>query len=672
MSEQHNISKDLARNILLKQALARNTLCGFARYIDIPGVPDDGDISDRLTKIVETPLARHHIVGLQAMQLLVQRCLTYDPQTLDSTVDFGLLRTDWTKGETADPAAKKGRTGSKSVGGGSTSGATPSGNAPKIQTPLNKYLGPQATDLQGFDLLDKSPSAENHGVIPPENPVLPKFSASGISPEAKAAQRVILETLLLGQMSELEARTGLHTAWPLGEVCHRLMVLEPPGSAKSTYGSVVTPAWVLGREKMFEMILTGWGDPICRRHGKRARQICSSEPYRVIFGTGLDPNTRAAEDWALQNASTYKSSGILSGVTGFRCMGLVWDDLTKNRKEADSPTIRDDTHNEYIDSARSRKTPNAWEIGIGTRWHENEIMGRILPEGYSGQSGFMRCRDGNVWFVICMAAQCEREDDPLGREIGEMIWPEWFGERYWADKKMNARSWGSLYQQRPAPDEGICFKREDDRRHDGNVEGDYYISFDPAVSTEEDADETAIHVWCVDSAGLINEVEEWVGRETMDVWIHILINLIRRYRPLEVISESGVIRRAAEPFIKRAMVKTKVFASFTWVTRHADKLAMARPAQAMHASHQIRLLPGPVGDRFMDELVAFPARKEDHRVDSLANLCLRLEAIWDANPPKPEEEKSVNIGSFGGAPIPIKQFMPERFEKRSSRWKRTH
>ena len=99
---------------------------------------------------------------------------------------------------------------------------------------------------------------------------------------------------------------------------------------------------------------------------------------------------------------------------------------------------------------------------------------------------------------------------------------------------------------------------------------------------------------------------------------------------------------------------------------------MARPAQAMHASHQIRLLPGPVGDRFMDELVAFPARKEDHRVDSLANLCLRLEAIWDANPPKQEKEKSVNIGSFGGAPIPIKQFMPERFEKRSSRWKRTH
>jgi len=255
-----------------------------------------------------------------------------------------------------------------------------------------------------------------------------------------------------------------------------------------------------------------------------------------------------------------------------------------------------------------------------------------------------------------------------------MIWPEWFGESYWQEKKVNPRSWASLYQQRPAPEEGICFKREDDIRSEGHIEGDYYISFDPAVTAEETnnkADDTAIHVWCVDENARVHEVDEWVRKCTMDVWIDQLLHFVQLYKPIECISEAGVIRRAAEPFIKRAMQRKGVFTKFHWVTRHADKVAMSRSAQAMHASGQILLLPGPKGDRFMDELVAFPARADDHRVDSLANLCLRLEVLWESNPPRPREEKSVKLGAFGGDPIPIKQFMPERHPKRKSRWTRT-
>ena len=362
------LTPDQAKTVLRQQILAQSTLTGYARYIDIPGVPDDEDVDDRQYRVVETPLAVHHIFMLNILQLMVQGLLFYNQQ-MEGLIGYRVMR----------------------------------GEAPETE------------------------------------------------------EETIIAGVLSGRISSLDALSLLGKI-PGFSQCKRVMIMLPPGSAKSTYASVVFPTWVMGQTKAFEVILTGWGDPICRRHGKRARQICASPQFNALFGTGLDPNTRAAEDWSLKNNSSYKSSGIQSGVAGFRTHGLVWDDLTKNRKEADSQTIRDDVYNAYIDDARSRKTPTAWEVGIGTRWHEDEIMGRILPEGYNGESGFMECRDGNVWYVICMAAECEVDDDPLGREKGEMIWPEWFDEGYWAEKRRVPRSWGSLYQQRPAPEEGIVFK----------------------------------------------------------------------------------------------------------------------------------------------------------------------------------------------------------------------
>lgn len=539
------LTAEQAREILRKRHEAIESLVGFAKYVDIPGVPMDE--AESTYQVVETEVAAHHELTYQALDDMVQGRLCYDPDTLE--------RVD--------------------------------------------------------------------------------------------------------------------SAW-VGKTCKRVMIMEPPGSAKSTCASVVFPTWVMGKWPQTEIILTGYGDVIAKRHGKRSRQLVKSSSYGAVFDTGLDPAMKAADDWTMTNASSYKAAGILSGITGFRCDGLIWDDLMKGRKEADSETIRNDTWNAYIDDARSRKKPSAWEVGIGTRWHEDDPMGRILPEGYNGENGFMQCRDGNIWFVICIPAQAERADDPLGREIGQYLWDEWFGEDYWQDKKLNARSWASLYQQRPAPDEGLYFKKEWFKRYDAlppDEELNKYISFDPAVTAAEesaDADDTAIHVWGVDQYGRVHLIDEWVRQCTMDVWIAQLMALIQIHRPMEVISESGVIRRAAEPFIKRAMVNTGSFAKFEYVTRHADKSAMARSAQAMYSAGMIYHPNNSVGNEMEDELLRFPTAKSDHRVDSVANLCLRLEHIWESNAPKVEPPKS-NI--LNGGEMKVSQFMPARFsKKRKDRW----
>ena len=242
-----------------------------------------------------------------------------------------------------------------------------------------------------------------------------------------------------------------------GEI-QRLLGLMPPGSAKSTYTSIVFPVHTMARFPKTQIIVANYGSDLPRRWGRKARSIVRQDIFRRIFGTQLSSESAAADEWALQNGSEYLGAGLLTGITGNRADGVIWDDLIKGREQADSALIRQKTWDAYFDDLLTRKKPRAFEIGITTRWHEDDVAGRILPESYGGESGFIDCRDGNRWYVVCIPAEAERDDDVLGRGKGERIWPEWFGEQHFAPFKRNARTWAALYQQRPAPEEGDYFK----------------------------------------------------------------------------------------------------------------------------------------------------------------------------------------------------------------------
>lgn len=238
----------------------------------------------------------------------------------------------------------------------------------------------------------------------------------------------------------------------------RLMVFMPPGAAKSTYCSVVAPSYLMGREPDRRFILASYGSDLARRHGRRARQVVKSPGFASIFGCSLSASTSAADEWALTNGSEYLAGGILSGITGNRAHGLFIDDPVKGREQADSPTIRAKTWDAYTDDLLTRLIPGGFVILVQTRWHEDDLAGRLLPKGYNGESGMIECTDGKMWEVINLPAQCERDDDPLGRRIGDYLWPEWFDAAHWETFKAQSRTWAALFQQRPRPDEGGIFK----------------------------------------------------------------------------------------------------------------------------------------------------------------------------------------------------------------------
>jgi predicted phage terminase large subunit-like protein len=278
-----------------------------------------------------------------------------------------------------------------------------------------------------------------------------------------------------------------------------VMIFMPPGSAKSTYGSVCFPTWYMGKYPNKNIITTSYASQLAKKFGRKCRSIAQSKEFNDVFNTTLNTTNRAVDDWSLENGATFMSGGILSGITGNRADGLLIDDPVKGKEDAESPVIREKTWDAYLSDLRSRVKPGGWKLIIQTRWHENDLSGRILPEQWDGQSGWVESRQGDMWYVICLQAECERDDDPLGREIGEWLWLDWFNELYWQAEKRNqgSRNWGALYQQRPKPAEGSIFKKAWFKRY-GTPPAKFLrvvFSLDTAYKEQEINDPSVIELW---------------------------------------------------------------------------------------------------------------------------------------------------------------------------------
>lgn len=238
----------------------------------------------------------------------------------------------------------------------------------------------------------------------------------------------------------------------------RLMIAAPPGSAKSTYASVVAPTWYLGRQANRRIILGSYGDTLAKKMGRRTRQLLREPETIGILQAEVSKDSHAINEFSLTNGSEYIACGLLTGVTGNRAHGIIIDDPVKGRKEADSEVMQKSTLEAYEDDLLTRLIPGGWVVIIQTRWNENDLSGQILPEGWKGESGEIVCRDGNTWTVLCLQARCETLTDPLGRKWGEYLWPDWFDAKHWAQFESNSRTWGALYQQLPCAKEGNFFK----------------------------------------------------------------------------------------------------------------------------------------------------------------------------------------------------------------------
>lgn len=187
---------------------------------------------------------------------------------------------------------------------------------------------------------------------------------------------------------------------------NRVIIMMPPGSAKSTYATVRAPAYLLGRYGKKGVISASYNDTLAEQFGRKVRNLVASEAHQEVFpNSALSPDSRAKGEWETTEGGFYFACGVGSGVTGRRADVIIVDDPIKSRQEADSKLIRDKTWQWYTTDLRTRGKPGYAIVLIQTRWHEDDLAGRILPEKWAGESGYVTARDGEQWFVLCVPAQ---------------------------------------------------------------------------------------------------------------------------------------------------------------------------------------------------------------------------------------------------------------------------
>lgn len=233
-----------------------------------------------------------------------------------------------------------------------------------------------------------------------------------------------------------------------------LVIQCPPQHGKSQTITETLPSWYLGNNPTNRVIEVSYGDDLAQRFGRRNKD--KIERFgKELFNIEISKKTSAATEFELSNGiGSMLSRGIGAGITGQAADLVLIDDPIKNRQEADSETYRNRIWEEWLNSLKTRLSANGKVILIQTRWHEDDLAGRIIKE------------EGNKVYVINLPCEAE-ENDILGRQVGDALFPEIGKDNTWLEEYKRSyttsdgqRAWLALFQGRPTAQEGNMIKRQ--------------------------------------------------------------------------------------------------------------------------------------------------------------------------------------------------------------------
>jgi len=272
--------------------------------------------------------------------------------------------------------------------------------------------------------------------------------------------------------------------------------------------------------------------------------------------------------------------------------------------------------------------PKARRLLIQTRWSEGDLAGRILDD------------EGDDWHVIDLKMEAE-ENDPLGRQPGERLWPDWFTDKQVIEAKRDVRVWAALYQQRPAPESGDFFRRAwlhpvPRRQVPPMSELRVYGASDYATTTQRGSDPTVHVVVGIDPEDKPWLLDIWRERATTDLWIDAWCRLVKHYSPLSWAEERGQILSGVGPFLDRRARELRAHTDRQQFTSRFDKGVRAQSWRGYIATVGLWYADDASWREVMEhELLTFPASRHDDIVDALG-LCGQLLdfALLGARPKK--------------------------------------
>lgn len=416
-----------------------------------------------------------------------------------------------------------------------------------------------------------------------------------------------------GENGQLPAAHHRLLLWELEAISRgsndRLMVLMPPGSAKSTYASVLFPAWWFLQHPATSVIATSHTASLASYFARQVRQLIAR--WEPQLGYKLESSARATTEWRISTGGEYFCSGIRGPIMGRRADLAIIDDPVKSQAEADSLRTRERLWNWYRQDLITRLKPHARIILIMTRWHEDDLAGRLLARGT------------DEWRCLRLPALAS-PGDPLGRSSETPLWPEWEDERSLLRKKLELgeRAWSAMFQQSPCNPTGALFKI-------GKI-GISEILPDPGARAVRAWDLAATDEhegrnpdWTVglklirDEAGrfIIGDIARIQGSPNQVE--QLLLQTARLDGPSVVIGlpeDPGQAGKSQAGYLKRMLAGYTVTSSKETGSKQTRAAAVASQVEAGNIS----IVRAAWNYSFLDELKEFPFGSKDDQVDALS------------------------------------------------------
>jgi len=360
---------------------------------------------------------------------------------------------------------------------------------------------------------------------------------------------------------------------------NRVIISVPPRHGKSETAAKKLISYLWGRKPERHIIYATYGLDLSKECGADVIHTMNTERYQQVF-----PDVKLRKGGSAKDRIQTEPGGVGvfvgrgGPITGKGAHVLIVDDIVKDDEEAMSDTTMEKIWQWYNKVASTRLMDDKSAIIIiMTRWGENDIIGRITDPDSPNYDP----EEAGKWHIIRIPALCDdATNDPMGRPIGQALWPERFSEKYLDGmRRQDPRGFACLQQQNPTPEDGAFFKADSIREYQiGKHPEDLriYAAADYAVSTKQHNDATCMLIVGVDGSQNIWLLDCWWHKLPADRIVEAQLKLIEKWKPLVWWAEKGHISKSLGPFLMKRMRDEGIFAAIEEVQPVGDKQTRAQ------------------------------------------------------------------------------------------------